>query len=82
MLEVIICCCGKNLGSLIDLFDYCFSIIKHDFKDKKVKTVETDRLAWDPKWTVEVGSLMDVLHLERECCRVHMLSKVKVSKLH
>jgi hypothetical protein len=82
MLEVIICSCNKNLGCIIDLYDYCFEIIKKDFKQKKVNQVAIDRVMWDPKWTVEVGSLMDLLHIERECCRVNVLSKIKVSQLH
>lgn len=81
MLEVIICTCGKNLGSLIDLYDYCFEKIKRDFKQSNAADIATDRVQWDSKWTVETGPLMDILHVDRECCRVNMLAKIKIAKL-
>jgi hypothetical protein len=81
MLEVITCTCGKNLGSLIDLYDFCWEKIKRDYRAKNTPDIATDRTQWDPKWNIESGPLMDMLFLELECCRVNMLAKTKISKL-
>ena len=82
MLEVILCTCGKNIGSLIDLYDFCWEKIKKDFRSQTgAADIAVDRLQWDPKMTVEAGALLDMLHLDLECCRVNMLAKVKIAKL-
>ena len=81
MLEVIICTCGKDLGSLIDVYDYCSNIIKEQYKEKYLKEKSIDRIMWDPKWDVELGSLMDTLNIKLDCCRMNMLSKIKISKI-
>lgn len=81
MLETIICTCGKNIGSLIDIYDFCWEKIKHDYRTKHVADIAVDRIQWDPKWNVEAGPLMDILHIDRECCRINMLAKIKIAKL-
>lgn len=79
MLEVILCTCGKDLGSCIDLWDYCSLVIREQYKEKYLADTKTDRVMWDPKWDVELGALLDLMHLNLTCCRMNMLSKAKVS---
>lgn len=81
MLEVIICSCGKNLGCLVDLYDYCYEIIKKNAIAKDLKNVQTQIIPWDNKWDIQTGKLMDILQLKLPCCRMNMLSKIKVKQL-
>ena len=81
MLEVIICTCGKNIGSLIDVYDYVWEKIKRDYRNVKLPGVTADRAQWDPKWQVEAGALLDLLHVARDCCRTNLLAKIKIAKL-
>jgi DNA-directed RNA polymerase subunit N (RpoN/RPB10) len=80
-LEAILCTCGKNVGSHIDLYNFCAEKIKRDFRRANMPDVTADRTQWDSKWTLELGALLDILHIDRECCRVTMLCKVKVADL-
>lgn len=80
-MEAIICTCGTNLGSLIPLYDYLWNKIKTVYRGKKVPTIRVDALPRDPAFLIEAGPLLDALNLPRECCRTHMLCKVKVSQL-
>lgn len=81
MLEAVQCTCGKNIGSLIDLYDFLWEKIKSDYKQKYAPDVEIDRTQWDQQWDVTCGALMDALHFDQECCRMNMLSKIKISKM-
>ena len=81
MLEVILCTCGKNIGSLIDLYDFIWEKIKHDFRVANMEDTTVDRMQWDPKWRIEAGALLDAIGCDRDCCRMNMLSRVKISKL-
>lgn len=80
-LEAIQCTCGKNVGSHIQLYDFLADKIKRDFRRANMPDITEDRVQWDSKWTLELGPLLDTLRLERECCRVTMLCKVKVNDL-
>lgn len=80
-LEAIQCTCGQNIGKCINLYDFLCEKIKRDFRRANMPKVAADRVQWDSKWTVELGPLLDILHIRRECCRTTMLSKVKVANL-
>lgn len=80
-LESILCTCGKCIGSHINLYDFCATLIKRSFRAANMPNVTADRVQWDSKFTVELGTLLDILHIERECCRTTMLSKVKIATL-
>lgn len=79
MLDNIICSCGKNIGSLIDVYDYAWKRISEDFIRQEVPSADIDRIQWDPRWKALSGDLLDALHLKRVCCRMEMLSKVKIA---
>lgn len=81
MLENIICTCGKNIGSLIDVYDYCSNRIKEEYIKSQLPDTAIDRIQWNSKWNIEMGSLMDALHINRDCCRMNMLAKIKLSNL-
>lgn len=80
-LEAVLCTCGKNVGSHIELYDYCADRIKTAYRKANCPDNTIDRTQWDSKWALELGPLLDTLKIDRECCRVTMLCKVKVANL-
>lgn len=82
MLELISCtCCNKTLGDHIDLYNIFQKKIKTSYLQNKIPKVSIDRVQWDPKFDLKFGKLLDILHINNECCRSAMLSKVKISEL-
>ncbi len=82
MLELIQCTnCSKPVGNLSDVYDYVSHLIKRDYQNADLPGAADDRIQWDPRWRVEMGDLLDLLKVERECCRVVLLSKIKISKI-
>jgi hypothetical protein len=69
------------VGSHIELYDFCVEKIKAAYRKANCPDITPDRTQWDSKWALELGPLLDILRIDRECCRVTMLCKVKVTHL-
>jgi hypothetical protein len=78
-MEAIGCRCNTNLGGIIPLYTFLSEKIKKDAKNLKFTTVKVENLSQVQEFTLEMGPLLDLLHLPRECCRTEMLGKSKVS---
>ncbi len=71
--------CCKCLGAYMDAYDYLFSLIKRDYIKANLNEVATTNILQSLDWGPEAGALLDALGLENRCCRMNMLSKIKIS---
>ena len=77
-MEVITCRCGTNLGEIIPIWDFLVDKIKKDTKASPgFATINVENLG-EVKLNIELKALLDMLHLDRMCCRMDMLGKSKV----
>ena len=77
MLDEIKCTCAKAIGEVLPIYE----IMAAKIKEAQPSKAAPDRRQRDPAWKVELGTLLDLLHLRRECCRMHVLSSVRSSEL-
>ncbi len=76
-MELINCTnCAKPLGTLIPLFDHLVDEIK---QNAMIKTkAEPRKLPFLKNFMPELQELLDILHIENECCRTAMICKVRM----
>ena len=80
--ELIICpACGKDIGSLRQVFVYLTKIKKEKIIESKYKDIDPHNY----DITVDVTDykdILDFLNVNHICCRTHMLSTAKLQDLY
>ena len=80
-MEPVLCTsCGHNIGAKMPLYDKLADVLR-DSIELKHPEIGAESLIFSPDTVFETGPIMDALGLVNECCRVAMLSKIKMSKL-
>ena len=72
-MEVEICICSTNLAERIPLYKYLWNIIETQMRTGTLVTITPENLNQVTERVLEAGSLLDILHLPRECCRMEIL---------
>lgn len=80
MYPYIVCYCGRSIGDLFDVFkamrnELYMTTFGHTVFDPSM-------LAIMPDLQVELGEVLDNLHLHLDCCRARMLTQVEFKELY
>jgi hypothetical protein len=79
-MDVIICgSCSTVLGSRIPIMTALWALIEKRSRGT-LSSVQAENLTQVDR-VLEMGPLFDALHLNRECCRMEMLGRVRASQL-
>lgn len=79
MFPYITCFCGCPIGDIYDIFKAmryaAFKAANSDI-DPAMIGISVEDL------TVELGNILTMLHVKRECCRVRMLTQIEFKELY
>jgi DNA-directed RNA polymerase subunit N (RpoN/RPB10) len=80
MYPYILCYCGKSLGHLFDLFN----AMKREryIEEFGEESFDPTMIAVITRLQVELGDILDSLHLHKDCCRVRMLTQVEFKEVY
>ena len=80
MYPYIVCYCGRSLGDLFDVF----KAMRSELYTATFGHVQFDpsMLAIIPDLQVELGEVLNSLHLHLDCCRARMLTQVEFKELY
>jgi DNA-directed RNA polymerase subunit N (RpoN/RPB10) len=77
MYSYILCYCGRSLGDVADLFDRL-----RQEKYKKLYNVEVNAEFIHAMATqVELNDIFELLHIYLPCCRLRLMTQVKIQDL-
>lgn len=80
MYPYIVCCCGRSIGDLFDVFSAMRSeLYLITFGQTKF---DPALLPIMPDLKVELGEILDNLHLHHDCCRVRIMTQVEFKELY
>jgi DNA-directed RNA polymerase subunit N (RpoN/RPB10) len=74
MYPLIVCYCGREIGSLYDL--YVAMRGKRVVEKFGESGIDPDVAMFAPDLQVETGDILDALGLHLDCCRGHMITQV------
>jgi DNA-directed RNA polymerase subunit N (RpoN/RPB10) len=80
MYPYIVCYCGRALGHLYDVFNTIRrERLAEEFGEE---ALDPTMIAIIQDVQIELGDVLDQLHLHNECCRVRMITQVEFKEVY
>lgn len=82
MFPYIVCWCGRSIGDLFPLFNAMKQEKYEEYCKKNGIVIEPKRVTVSSDVHVDVGDILDALHLHTDCCRSRMITQIEFKEYY